>query len=418
MTCGLLSIGRPGGAWGRRIAILAAVLALGLVATGGLSAEDAPFPSPEEARAAEAATTLPLSSFYDVVDGTVPAAGGLLRIEEATDYQFLPDTPSAATGIRVYRLLYGSRDVDGGTVPASGVVLLPYGEAPASGWPVVVWAHGTSGVGRMAAPSLSPFLIYGFEGLLEWPLLGYAVVAPDYAGLGTNVPHQYVVAGAQANDLRYGFAAARRALPELGESWVAVGHSQGARAVIALATGEDATDEQGLLGGIAIAPGGDVEEMVVRIASSRYRGYLAFMAFGIRAVAPGFDYREFLSPDAARLMPAAETGGWLTTMATFADGVAPGAMLAPNWAESAGFRRYAALSMPIDGPARVPLLIMAGGADDTTPPAAVAATVERVRAKGGDVAFLVYPGLDHDPLVFGSFRDQFRWVEARFAAPR
>ena len=137
-------------------------------------------------------------------------------------------------------------------------------------------------------------------------------------------------------------------------------------------------------------------------------------------MSPDFDYAEFLSPEAARLMPAAETGGWLTTMATFAHGVAPGAMLAPDWAESEAFRRYAALSMPIDGPARAPLLIIAGGDDFTTPPASVAATYERVRAMGGDddVAFRVYPGLDHDPLVFGSFRDQFRWVEDRFAGPR
>ena len=89
------------------------------------------------------------------------------------------------------RFLYRSRSVAGTDVPASGVILLPNGTPPARGWPVVVWAHGTSGVARTAAPSLMKDLYYGWEGLLQWPLLGYAVVAPDYAGLGTNVPHQY-----------------------------------------------------------------------------------------------------------------------------------------------------------------------------------------------------------------------------------
>ena len=43
-----------------------------------------------------------------------------------------------------------------------------------------------------------------------------------------------------------------------------------------------------------IAPGGDVVEMVTRIASAPYRGYLAFIAFGIRSITPDFDYAEFL----------------------------------------------------------------------------------------------------------------------------
>lgn len=75
--------------------------------------------------------------------------------------------------------------MSGHDVLASGVVIVPYGNPPAGGWPIVVWAHGTSGVGRPFAPSLMKHLYYHWEGLLQWPLLGHAVVAPDYAGLGT-----------------------------------------------------------------------------------------------------------------------------------------------------------------------------------------------------------------------------------------
>ena len=35
-------------------------------------------------------------------------------------------------------------------------------------------------------------LYYGWEGLFEYPMLGYAVVATDYAGLGTEGAHQYM----------------------------------------------------------------------------------------------------------------------------------------------------------------------------------------------------------------------------------
>ena len=54
--------------------------------------------------------------------------------------------PTADTGLKVYRFLYHSRAFDGKDVPASGVIILPYGDPPEGGWPVIAWAHGTTGV--------------------------------------------------------------------------------------------------------------------------------------------------------------------------------------------------------------------------------------------------------------------------------
>ena len=71
-------------------------------------------------------------------------------------------------------------------------------------------------------------LYYSWQGLLQWPTLGYAVVAPDYAGLGTDVPHQYLAAPAQAQDVLNAVPAARDAVSQLGTRWVAIGHAQGA----------------------------------------------------------------------------------------------------------------------------------------------------------------------------------------------
>lgn len=74
----------------------------------------------------------------------------------------------------------------------SGVVLVPAGAPPAGDWPVIAWAHGTSGVARMYAPSLMKDLTYGEEGLLPMVRAGFAVVATDYHGLGTEGPHEYL----------------------------------------------------------------------------------------------------------------------------------------------------------------------------------------------------------------------------------
>jgi pimeloyl-ACP methyl ester carboxylesterase len=245
--------------------------------------------------------------------------------------------------------------------------------------------------------------------------MGYAVVATDYAGLGSNVPHQYLVGASQANDVINGLKAARAAIPELGPKWVAVGHSQGARAVIEVALLENDIRDSGYLGAISLAPGGgDPSAFLDALQQTPYRGYLAFVAFGAKATFPEFAYEEILTPAAVAHMPAAETSGWMGTMATFAWEVAPGQMLKEGWRASDAFSRYTAMSLNIDSPVYQPILLLAGGADTTAPPQTVAAAFNQLKAVGADVVFRTYPGLDHDPLVFGSFRDQLRWVEDRF----
>ncbi|MEJ7703119.1 MAG: hypothetical protein WKF47_05470 [Geodermatophilaceae bacterium] len=58
------------------------------------------------------------------------------------------------------------------------------GDAPEGGWPLVAFAHGTAGLGDQCAPSTN-----GIEKVLYLdPFIeaGYAVVALDFAGLGTD----------------------------------------------------------------------------------------------------------------------------------------------------------------------------------------------------------------------------------------
>src|SRR3954452_13619121 len=43
-------------------------------------------------------------------------------------------------------ILYRSTGIDGKPVAVSGTVSIPRGKAPKGGWPVVTWAHGTTGI--------------------------------------------------------------------------------------------------------------------------------------------------------------------------------------------------------------------------------------------------------------------------------
>lgn len=78
---------------------------------------------------------------------------------------------------------------------------------------------------------------YGDAAPFTLALAGYAVVAPDYAGLGVSrtwdnssspIPHEYLASPAGGQDALYALRAAREAFEgKLSEDFVVMGHSQG-----------------------------------------------------------------------------------------------------------------------------------------------------------------------------------------------
>ena len=50
-------------------------------------------------------------------------------------------------------VLYRSQGVDGKANAVSGIVSIPKGKAPKKGWPVITYAHGTTGIADQCAPS-------------------------------------------------------------------------------------------------------------------------------------------------------------------------------------------------------------------------------------------------------------------------
>ena len=369
-----------------------------------------------KAQEIEKSNALPITDFY-ATPRELKGPGELLRFEKFSDYTFGGDFKSKDMGIEVVRFLYCSRAAGGELVPASGVVLIPYGKPPAGGWPVVVWAHGTSGVGRPCAPSLMKDLYYSWQGLLQWPMLGYAVVAPDYAGLGTDVPHQYLAAPAQAQDVLNAVPAARDAVSQLGTRWVAIGHSQGGAAVLFAAELQNQmkVPDPNYLGAVALAPGTDrLELFQSAIKNSANHGYLAFQAYGIKAIFPEFEYSDFLTPEAVKLMPVVKEGGWYVTLATFAHEIPVGKMAKQGADKNPLFMKYRKMSMLGLRRAHGPIFLAQGAEDATVPAVTVRDALKRMKDQGTAVEYKEYSGLDHDSLVFGSFRDQVRWVRDRF----
>ena len=153
---------------------------------------------------AESKELFPLTDFYDTPESFAADGkpGDLIRSEKFDGY-VIPQ------GAKATRILYGSKDSQGGLVVSSGVVLVPPGEPPEGGWPVIAWAHGTSGAGRTCAPSLTAECFANYRVLntlsrevqceqhITWPTawpMG-SVLAWATGGKGSNASSSRVICG-------------------------------------------------------------------------------------------------------------------------------------------------------------------------------------------------------------------------------
>ena len=133
---------------------------------------------------------------------------------------------------RAHRITYWSAGPTEQPALSSGAVFVPAGEPPEGGWPVVSWAHGTVGVGDQCAPSRTPYEGRTRDYLAHWLSEGYAVVATDYAGLGTPGAHAYLEKSSASRNVIDMVRAARAVEPTLADRWLAIGQSQGGHAVL------------------------------------------------------------------------------------------------------------------------------------------------------------------------------------------
>jgi pimeloyl-ACP methyl ester carboxylesterase len=192
------------------------------------------------------------TEFYRAPASEAAGAPGTLVRQEVID--------GAPLGATTYRVLYRSIGLDDKPILVSGVVIVPPGDPPPGGRPIVAWAHPTSGVVPRCAPSLAIFLFEQIQGLRSFARDGYVVAATDYPGLGTPGPHPYLVGTSEARAVIDSVRVAG-SLPGAGggKKFVVWGHSQGGHA--ALFTGIIAktyAPELELIGVAAAAPATDL----------------------------------------------------------------------------------------------------------------------------------------------------------------
>jgi len=379
---------------------MALAVAAATLLTAGMTFAQVQAPVPEKRRA------LPLTKFYDTPHPlTAGKPGELIRSESFEEYE-LPLSVSAV------RILYHSRSAAGEDVATSGVVLIPYGKnPPAGGWPIIAWAHGAIGVARSCAPSLMRNLGHG-PFLSMYVNLGYAVVATDYTGLGTNFRNAFLDGPSNAVDVINSIPAARSAVPQLGARWIVMGEAEGGLTAVAVAEKENETRDPGYLGSIVISGLVGAKEIYENSTPGSSSLMLTSLAYGIETVYPQFHVTDMLSEKALALYHHAEQ----TCRDTGSNAQMPPAeMVKSGWETNQFVRQYFLRNNLGQTRAYGPILAISGDADQAIIATMTPQAIGRMCKQGDRVQWERYPDLDPGNVIGDSVRDQIGWIEARFA---
>ncbi|MBM7366243.1 lipase family protein [Gordonia hydrophobica] len=345
--------------------------------------------------AVEAYPTAPTpDAFYQASADGEP--GTLLRVE--------PHTAGVPAGARAWRILYTTENEAGRPAVAGGLVVAA-AQQSTTPVPVIAWAHATTGVAQGCAPSLmrDPFGADSMPALSRALAAGWAVVAPDYIGLGTAGPHPYLIGRSEARSVLDAVRAARSVDQlNLSHQTVLWGRSQGGHAALwADVVGAQYAPDVPLAGVAAAAPTADLRALAETLDSSSGDPTMgAYLLDAYTSV-----YSDVHADDYVRLQARlpmqrlahrcrADTGHGYGLIRALAVGTDP-FQTALN---SGALGRRLSENTPI-GATATPLLVMQGDDDRVAVPAAQTGYVERRRALGANVEYRTYPGRDHDSLL-------------------
>ncbi len=364
---------------------------------------------------ADTAGAFTMPSFYDVPD-PLPAGGpGTVIRTEAVTVPGLHGT--------MERVMYKSKSIRGQDIAVTGLIAIPDTPAPAGGYKVLDWAHGTAGIADQCAPSLDPAgQIPSANAFLD---KGWVIVATDYEGLGTPGRHPYIVGNSEARGVIDIVRAARNQYADIGNDYVVWGHSQGGHAAMFALHDADAwAPELHLVGVVAGAPPSQLGLVYDFLKTSPYKYYLLMVAAAINAAygdaaAPVADV---LNSQGQSKLPLVDQGctGYLaqqtagldvqSLMAQQPDG-SYNPTQNPTWGPLIAAQDPANFTTP----APEPLLIIHGGNDEQIPTASSQLLAGQLCTTGQNVERWMYPGQSHAGVIGPSFGDMIAWMAARFA---
>ncbi|MFT3733287.1 MAG: alpha/beta fold hydrolase [Hyphomicrobium sp.] len=354
------------------------------------------------------------SAFYRAApDELAGPPGSIIRTEPMSDSWF---------GAKTVRVLYRSTGLKGESIAVSGAVIVPGGTPPPGGWPIVAWAHPTTGIVPHCAPTLAIFFHQQIPGLRMMLEHGFAIAATDYPGLGTPGPHPYLVGESEGRAVLDSVRAAH-ALPGagIGMRTVLWGHSQGGQAVLyAAKLAKSYAPDVSVLGLVAAAPATDLGALMrADIATAGGKNLLAMTLWSWDRVfsAP---MREIVVPkaipDVDRLAdiciesiidirPRQLIGKYLSQEFL----KVPDPTAKEPWKDLLAQNTIGTL------PREIPVLMAQGTADNVVDPPVTASYVKRLCAAGSTVETLLFDGVGHGMISRDAAKPSVDWISHRFA---
>jgi pimeloyl-ACP methyl ester carboxylesterase len=189
---------------------------------------------------------------------------------------------------RIWEVRYRSRTNLGAATTVSGWIAKPdprKHRRPPGGYPVLAFAHGTTGLADSCAPTRRSNPSETIPLLREFLDKGFVVAATDYQGLGTEGLHHYLVGPTEGRSVLDSVRAARD-FAQGGADAVLFGHSQGGHAVIfANELAASYAPELNIVGTIGSGTGvvDSAGKMLQHIKTSPYKGYLVMVALAQNA---------------------------------------------------------------------------------------------------------------------------------------
>ena len=221
-------------------------------------------------------------------------------------------------------MTYKMKGISGSEVQATALVFTPRTAAPASGWPIVVWAHGTTGVADQCAPSRNVMNDYVKGMISKFLAEGYVVVAPDYEGLGEPTGtelHPFLNLKSEGYSITDAVVATHNWLGnKVSKKWVTVGHSQGGQAALGAAQYASRANIK-YMGTVAVAPasnlgmilqGGELSVIgstpdIQIPVYAQLDTYTALIAAGLKNPHPSTDYSQVFQKPTDKIAAQAES---------------------------------------------------------------------------------------------------------------